>query len=534
MGRWPGGGSGWPCKAKDEPGPNPVSGRTLMAPMERAPGSAVSRAATWSRKGARRSGAVFRPPPIGRPKVRAESGWKPGLVALSRAKLRTSSPAAIRTTTASDTSATTSRSRNRRLDLAAVPPRPSSARAARSPAPEPWMAGTMPNSSPLNRERPTANRNIRTSNRASAMRGMLFAPSRDSQASRTPARTRPAAPPASDTSALSERSCAAMRPRLAPSAIRRANSFCRAAPRARRQVGDVGAGHEDQQPHGGHDDIEGLLRFVHESVAKRVTRGPPAAIQRRVRPLQPRTDARHFGARLLQRHAGLQTRDHRQHARRSGVRIVGVQPERQPDVRQGIEHREAGRKNAQDLAGLVPQADALPQNRLVAAEAPLPEAVTQEDEVGVSRPVLVRLEGAADGGLDAQQGKHSGGNPLGAQFLGLDMPIGATREVDAQIHHLGHALEGPVLLPGRQVRRRHIHAAGFERRTLVPDHHQAFRIAIRERLPQRGIHDAEDRRAGASAEGQHQHGDNGDRRRFCEGAHTVPKILNNRVHGLSG
>ena len=163
-------------------------------------------------------------------KVTTRAGWNPGSTSWSRWKLRISSPAPARSTTARAISTITSAPRAR------VPARPFEPRAPSRMTPlrsvrEVWRAGARPNRTPVSSEIPRAKSSAVPSMPTWSSRGVFCGPSATSARVIHSASATPAAPPASARTRLSVRSCRTMRPLPAPSAERITISPSRAAAR---------------------------------------------------------------------------------------------------------------------------------------------------------------------------------------------------------------------------------------------------------------------------------------------------------------
>ena len=110
--------------------------------------------------------------------------------------------------------------------------RPPSFSVSFSSARDAWIAGAIPNSTPVTSDTSAVNAATRPSTPTSRRRGMLSGADATSASTPQNASSRPTAPPASAMSTLSVSSCWTIRPRLAPSAVRSAISLRRDAARA--------------------------------------------------------------------------------------------------------------------------------------------------------------------------------------------------------------------------------------------------------------------------------------------------------------
>jgi hypothetical protein len=77
-----------------------------------------------------------------------------------------------------------------------------------------------------------------------------------------------------------------------------------------------------------------------------------------------------------------------------------------PEIRIGLREREAGRHDADDRGGHPVEEDASPHDLRVAGEGALPQAVADDERADVPGQILVRAEGAAHEGLDADRARE--------------------------------------------------------------------------------------------------------------------------------
>ena len=207
------------------------SGRQLTAPVASVWGSAVSAASIRSWKPC--IAAASRYLVSGRSTVidMTCAGRKPSSIVRSRWKLRSIRPAPVSSIRASATSATTSPPRSRPRPVVARMPLPGD---AAEPGPVAATAGASPNATPVTRATPKVNSNTPASIRMSCVRGIVPAGA-SASSPRIPASATgtPTAAPSRNSTVLSVSSWRTSRPRPAPSAVRIATSFRRAAPRMR-------------------------------------------------------------------------------------------------------------------------------------------------------------------------------------------------------------------------------------------------------------------------------------------------------------
>ena len=155
------------------------------------------------------------------------------------------------------------------------------------------------------------------------------------------------------------------------------------------QVGHIHAGHGQQKPHRRHEYQQRLAHVAHELFPKRNQRWAPAVVQRRIGLLQAAPDDIHFGSSPVDSDAGFQPRNHGEEMTPRGAGVVGVEPQRDPYIHGGIQHRKAGRQHAHHRVAAIAQPDGLPRNRKVPAEAPLPQRVAQQGVIRAAGLVFV-------------------------------------------------------------------------------------------------------------------------------------------------
>ena len=110
----------------------------------------------------------------------------------------------------------------------------------------------------------------------------------------------------------------------------------------------------------------------------------------------------HLRLRVFERPAVLQPSDHREVAAVARGRLLRIERERRPDLR-AVGKREARRRHADDLVRLAVDDDAASDDRRVAVEAPLPNAVADDDDVMAAERLVVAHEAAAERGADAER-----------------------------------------------------------------------------------------------------------------------------------
>jgi hypothetical protein len=124
--------------------------------------------------------------------------------------------------------------------------------------------------------------------------------------------------------------------------------------------------------------------------------------------------------------------------------------------------------------------------------------------------------------LDAEDIEVRGGDAHALQFFGL---AGAGQRDGAAEIERGHVFEdGVLVLPVEEVERGDAIAAAARR--LLPNHHDAVRVAVGQGLEQHAVHETEDGGVGSDAEREGQQRDDGEAGRAAQRADGV-------THGCS-
>ncbi len=207
----------------------------------------------------------------------------------------------------------------------------------------------------------------------------------------------------------------------------------------------------------------------------------------------------------------------------------GIDPPRRPQIALEVEHRklELARHDADDYPPLAVQLHMTADDGSVTAEAPLPQAVGDDDRVARGGLDVRRVERPSEQRRNAEQPERIAGyavalHPFGPVSAGkIGAPAGVHGDVGErlrsarEVQHVGDRHVEPVLLPLE-----------------VPREHEghARRIVVRQRLQQEHVHETENRRVGADPERQGQ--DRRERKawRAPQKAESVSKILTQRSH----
>jgi hypothetical protein len=281
-------------------------------------------------------------------------------------------------------------------------------------------------------------------------------------------------------------------------AHRRADGHVLLARRAsdEQQVRQVGAGNEQDEDHGRHEDDHRHARLRHDvRIAERQHAHAETAVGERKRRLLAPCHFVYVRLRLLQAEAIVQERDARNRASRP--RPLGLEQERHVELR-GIRKVESGRHHADDGAANVVDGDAAADDARIAAVVALPEAVREDDRRfeahgrrvgGRERSAQQRLyakpreELRCDGDAGETFGlviRHRGEAPDG---VAPDVRKGARFPLDRQELRSGQTGVGRLKLVGR-----------------VQRHHLLGSVAKRQGAEQCSVDQAEDGHVGANAD----------------------------------
>jgi hypothetical protein len=277
------------------------------------------------------------------------------------------------------------------------------------------------------------------------------------------------------------------------------------------QVAHVDAGDQEHEPDAGEEGEQGRARAAHGVFVQ----GPDLELQ--AVPLElselraePPGDRPRLPPGRVDRDAAPQPAEDAQVVEVAGG---GVDPlrERHPRVdvfghaRVGGEHEaEPRRHHAHHRRRSALEPDRLPDGGGVAAEAPLPQAVAQEDRAAVAPP-LPGKERPAQGRSGAEDAEEVARVEAHLELLGLAAAgQGAAAHPDP-----GEAGKGPAARRDlAQLEGGPGGAAGAHPAEVGPDEDEPPGVVVGQRPDQHGVDDAEDGRRGADPQGQRQ-----DRRR---------------------
>ena len=270
-----------------------------------------------------------------------------------------------------------------------------------------------------------------------------------------------------------------------------------------REVGDVRGGDDHHERGGAHQQPQREPRALAEGFLERDDSHAeirPRVVRFLVVPPHAGVDGVDFPARLVDRGAGSEPRDHLRHAmhtRLDHLRAEVVRAEHhveEPVHPVGKERR--GLQNADDLHRVGVQAEMFADDVRVAAEVLHPEVVGEHHHRWHARPVVGRPSEPTEHGRQAHDLEEVSGHESEIEALGTlgllqraepRRVLGDTakgRHAVAKVTDLGHG-------------ERHARTG----RTIggLAQVHEALALAMRERLEQHPVHDAEDRGVGADA-----------------------------------
>ena len=171
--------------------------------------------------------------------------------------------------------------------------------------------------------------------------------------------------------------------------------------------------------------------------------------------------------------------------------------------------------------------DGLVQNRRRSAEAPLPEAVAEDDNVGSARTAVGGGNRAAMLRLDAEQRERVGGHAVRLHPLG----IGAAGEVGAPVliaRDEGQRSRVPADV--ERIGERQVEAPLLPLEIPAEDERDTLGVLVGERRQREDVHDAERGRVGADADGQRQHDGRRKRGRAAHQPESVREVLQKLLH----
>ena len=299
-----------------------------------------------------------------------------------------------------------------------------------------------------------------------------------------------------------------------------------------RQVGDVGAGQQQHQAGRAEQQPQDRPRVGGQRRQHRRGAGAEpglGAIDVREVLLEPLRHGGHLGGRRLEGHPGLEQPEHLQPREGAPVGDDVALRRRAERARRGrhVDVDAVGivrhvRHHADDGVRPVVHLEHLADDVRVAAEPGGP-VVVAEHEHRLGALVVVGIgEGAADERPDAEHVEevvrdHAGGHPVG---------LAAPQQIEVHLVELHQAVQaGELLAVVVELLDRDAEVLLVGQRRGVADDHQPLAVGVRQRREEHAVHHAEDRRVGADAEAQREHGDRGVAGRLPQGAGGVAHVL---------
>jgi hypothetical protein len=236
-------------------------------------------------------------------------------------------------------------------------------------------------------------------------------------------------------------------------------------------------------------------------------------------------DALHLLLRLFERDFGLEARDHH-HVASPGLAVLVGEGERVPDLngsaRLGRPELDSRGKHAHDGDFLSVEPERFSHDVGIGAETPLPEAVSQEHHVVVSRDPILRSEHPTPGGGNPQRREQVRGDVADRDPLRL-RPL--FREIRGPGNVGRHRSEGarPLAPPQKVVRSDDVSSA-VALVSVLPDHDQTSGILERKGLQEDAVDHAEDRGGGPDPEREKENRDQGEPGALSQHAESVAQI----------
>ncbi len=305
-----------------------------------------------------------------------------------------------------------------------------------------------------------------------------------------------------------------------------------ARPRRRprqQQIGDVGAAdRQHEADHAEKQDRGNAEVAANQGAMHRLDRDASSLVGVRKLLRQSLSDARHLGARGLDRHAGFHAADTAEEVGASHRRAA-IEGNHPPHAR-AAEQLKVLWHDADDRERQAVEPDALADNGGVGVEARPPQRFADDDDVQ-SRVVVRPQKRAAGDGFDPEDVEESGRDPLASD--GFGRPVFAVHDHAADVgDEPGDQLEAAAaIVPVGHVDRRHAVARRAIR--ALPDHDQAIGIGEWQRTKQRRIDQREDGAVGANAERQRQDGHEREARRSPELPQGKLQVVPHRFEALA-
>ncbi len=293
------------------------------------------------------------------------------------------------------------------------------------------------------------------------------------------------------------------------------------------KIGKVGAGDQQHTSRRAEEYPKRNSQIAGQVFAQRDNHRTRLFVGVRIFRFQTLRNRRHLRLRLRLRHghSGFQTSDAYQEVRSPASQQTRIQFRRSPEFIPPIRKYKAGRHHADYFIRLVGHDDLASQDVPVAAKTALPNSVAEDDHLGV-RPFVVVVEHAADLRLRSQNVPEVRRDSVTLYRFGRSI----AGQVVNNPAHRGDAREYRVLLApiqpvgrGRSILRKSLEAR------ILPNHHDAIRLIVRQLAKQHGIDDRED--GGVCPNSQRQSENRGGRKSGIAAKETPgePEVLHDSI-----
>ena len=277
-------------------------------------------------------------------------------------------------------------------------------------------------------------------------------------------------------------------------------------PPSEQEVGRVGAGDEEDQPHRAQEERQPLPVVAHHLVEQRRGRHPAVCVVARVITYEVADDTLQVGPGLGERHVGPESAVEAQEVLVVHGAALGGEGDGHPELLARGDGIERLRHHPDDLAGDPGDPDPPSHDLRVRAEPALEEAMAEHHDTVVPGRVLFGREGAAPGGRKAEEREVVVGRRRSQDALG-DVAVG---QVEGPVVDGGERRVRALVLADVEV----VAGGGASRRAAPGGVHRVEPLRFREGqgLEHDGAEDAVDRGGRPDAEGEREHGHRGESR----------------------
>ena len=287
------------------------------------------------------------------------------------------------------------------------------------------------------------------------------------------------------------------------------------------QVGDVGAGEQQQTRHGSKNHPEDSTYRPDSLVEQREHRGAPAWRQVGCSLLdEPRHHAAHVGARGFERQTSFHSRHGDETAAAGRCRRIDYERRVQlPHASRG--KREARRHHADDLARTTVDVYRLADDVARAAVVLLPESVRENDDAWRPDALVLRADRPSQQRTDPQCVEEAGGHGQSVHLVRRSK----ARHVHRHLHHGADAFQrlGALTPSDVVVGARHVALVALGR--ALPHHHQPVGLREWQRVQQHGLRHRERGDCRRDAECERGERNKGERAIAGQGPRREPDVL---------